>query len=192
MGGLAGGAEAGIEDALGIDAPRVHLTAIGFGQIQLVCPGIGIPFRKHRSKLLSDIESDLIAAGADTRADGGVEVGGVSFEVPGHFLHGAFGDLGGRSTPAGMDSSDGAVTAVQQQDRDAVSGPNTNAGTELIRDKSVALTVAIPQAARVDHAAGMSLAKSDIGCGIAFASPETVALPNELLERITTIDAVWA
>jgi len=72
-----GGAQAGIEDVGGGNPGGSEMAAVGFGQIDVLLAIDGRPFGKERAEVCGDLGSDLIAALADARAEGSVNISRV-------------------------------------------------------------------------------------------------------------------
>ena len=98
-------------------------------------------------------------------------------------------DLRGCSPPSGVNGCNGASLRIEQEDRDTVGCPDADDEPRLVRDQSVTFFLPITQAVSPYDAVGMDLAEGDVGCGSGMATTEPMFLPNEPIERQTTVNA---
>src|SRR5690606_6905875 len=89
-------------------------------------------------KLLGDFEPNLIVFGADAGSDESFELAGLGAEVVGHAFDGESGDAGCGAAPTSVYGSDGAVLAVEQEQRQAVGGADADQLLGMVGDEAVA------------------------------------------------------
>lgn len=111
-------------------------------------------------------------------------------EIAAHLLNRAFRHFEGGSPPSGMDCGNSAIAAIEEQNWDAIGGPDTDTLSYFICDKRVSFALSISEAVRIQHTVGVDLPECDIGGGITEASAKAVFLPKELLKGVALVDAV--
>jgi len=107
-------------DALGINAQCQQLAPVGFLQIDVGALIQILPLRKQFSELHRHFRTDLIAAGADRRSKGGVQVRRTCPPTCGHGLHRLLHDPSNRSSPARMHGRDGSMMFIDEKNWQAV------------------------------------------------------------------------
>ena len=73
----------------------------------------------------ADFFSDLIATALDAGADGGFEIAGAGTEVAKHLSDAFFDDAFEGATPSSVEDADGSVFWIDEDDRQAVGGLNS-------------------------------------------------------------------
>jgi len=131
------------EDVLrrGLVAGRHHvqpLDRIGFiAGPEFVKPFGGIG--ELRKKLGGNFGADFIAATANGRADGGEQIGRLGLKLHLHLADGFDDDSRESTSPAGVNSGDGALLGIHDENRNAVSGLGAQEKTGATRDGGIAL-----------------------------------------------------
>ncbi len=112
------------------------LDGIGFvAGAEFVEPFRG--FGELGKKLSGDFGADFVAAAANRWPDGGEEVGGVGFELHLHLADGFDDDALESAAPAGMNGGDGALFRIDQENRDAIGGLDTQEKPGTVCDGGV-------------------------------------------------------
>ncbi len=96
------------------------------------------------------------------------------------------------AAPSGVHSRNGAPGAVQQQDGNAIRGPDADASPDFICHERISLALAILQPTGVAHVARVNLTQGNVNGRSAQSRPESMFLPREFLERLAAVDVVAA
>ena len=134
--------------------------------------------------------ADLIAAGADTGAHGGLEMASIAPVGGQEALDGGGGYLGRRAAPSGVNCRNGARLGIEQQDGHAIGRSNADRAAWLGGDESITGGLAIFERIGGDHVRGMDLAKSDVGSRIGMAGAKSMSLPNELIPCLAAVNPI--
>ena len=84
-----------------------------------------------------NFQPNLEAACADSRTDGGDEIGGLALKGLLHLLNRSCDDSAESATPSGMDSGKGAGAAIGKKDREAVSSLDRQEHPRLLPDEGI-------------------------------------------------------
>ena len=155
-----------------------ELRTIGFGKIEVDIPRRGLMARGHHSEPLQrigfiasarlieiaggigelrvefgdELRADLVATGADGRAESGKEIGGFAAKFKAQAAHGLFGDTSERALPTRMNGGDGALFGIDEKDWNAIGGLHGEKQAGPIRDGGVAFArVARRAGEKVNH-----------------------------------------
>ena len=146
------------------EADGEELRAIGFGEIEVDIARRGLMARGHHAEPLQrigfiagarliekargigelrvefgdEIRADLVATGADGRAESGKEIGGFAAKFKAQAAHRLFGDAGERALPTRMNGGDGALFGIDEKDWNAIGGLHGEKQPGTIRDGGVA------------------------------------------------------
>lgn len=91
-----------------------------------------------RFELLAHFRPDGVAAGVDSRADGGLNISGLRAEPTPHFSHSFFDDALDRTAPARMENSHGSLFCVYQNDGQTIGGLDREQDAGQTRDEAIA------------------------------------------------------
>ena len=183
----AGGAEAADEDVCGAQAGAKKLGTIGFAEIEEdvfggwlmagghhVEPLDGVGFvagaefveplgrlGELGEELAGDFRADFVAAAADGRADRGKEVGRLRFEVHLHLADSLDHNARQGAAPAGVNSGDGTLFGVDEENGDAIGGLDAQEEARAVRGGGIALADLLWPGVEMMNDIGMDLLERD-------------------------------
>jgi len=137
----------------GAQLGRVDVNYTTAGELMSIgCRQVDMAIRVGKFReLAGNLGSYLVAALADSRSDGGVEVFRLARELPVHFCNGMSGDPLRRPAPACMRGSHGSVARINQQNRDTLRRLDGNEAARRVFHQGIALTQATRAASSIHH-----------------------------------------
>jgi hypothetical protein len=143
-------------------------------------------------KLRGDLRTDLIAAFPDAWSDSGVKVSRFRAELPVHGFYRSVRNARNSTAPSCMHGGDSAMALVDQQNRHAIGGPDSDDRAGPVFEERVALSQNSAAAFGGDAIGGVNLLEGgeigEPGWNIAPARAETVDEPRERIELADAID----
>ena len=142
-----------------------------------------------------DFGAYLKAAETDPRADGNQELFGSGVELACHGFHSLGRDFANNSAPSCVNSGNGSISGVGDQDRQAIGSSDGEPDPRLIANQRIAFSL---RSARLDaqHMVGMHLPGGSQPVlawpSIAKARAETVLEPVQVRQRIRSKHAIAA
>jgi len=138
------------------------------------------------------VDAHLVATRPNARTDRSVQVRRLGAEAVLHHRDGALCDACNSSAPARVDRSHRVFLRIQQQDRDAIGGSNTNALGYFVTDERITFDLAIMERTGIQDAIGMCLPQRNLSDRTRLTCSKPVLLPRKRLQRLAPINAIGA
>ncbi len=153
--------------------------------------GSGMDAFRPVGEAIGDIAAYFVAANANGRPNGGVQVNRISLKIHVQFADCAFDDTGGGPTPACVHGGHGAVYGIDEQYRNTVRCSDTDCISRHGGDERVAFVLAVAEAVSVPDEIGVNLAQSNVSSRISLPRPKAMDLPFELVKVRAAVDPVF-